>query len=181
MLLTLVSPFFFGAPNAEEGYWGQMGYHEVTAYLTALPLALLLVYLLGRWRPGRWWPFDLRPILPNRRINRFEVFLLTLLVLSILLALGKNGPLFWFAYHLAPGFDRFRVPARFLMHFAFAMAALSAWMLDALVTSRERIEEENGKSGAIRALAVVCILGTVVGAILYASSSSLIEASGCRC
>ncbi len=176
MLLTLISPLFFGDPNDEEGYWGQMGYHEVTAYLTALPLTLFLIYLLGRWRLGKRWPFDCREILPNRRISRFEVFLLVVLVLSVLLALGKNGPLFWFAYHLVPGFDRFRVPARFLMHFAFAMAALSAWMLDALVNARDRLEEENGKSGTIRALAVVCILGTAAGAILYGCSSSLIEA-----
>ena len=37
---------------------------------------------------------------------------------SLLLSLGRHGPLFRLFYEVVPGFNRFRVPARLLLGFA---------------------------------------------------------------
>jgi len=130
MLLTQISPFFFGNPLDEATYWGQLGYHEVTAYLGAAPLLLVGIFLVGRWGPlRRGWLEDFEGG-RRRDAARFEVFLLALLIAALLFAFGKHSPAFWLAYHIVPGFDRFREPGRFLFFYMFAMAALAGWVLD---------------------------------------------------
>ena len=140
MLLTQISPFFFGNPLDEGTYWGQLGYHEVTAYLGAAPLLLVGIFLVGRWGPlRRRWLEDLEGG-PRRDAVRFEVFLLALLIAALLFAFGKHSPAFWLAYHIVPGFDRFREPGRFLFFYMFAMAALAGWVLDRMTCRTDRAE-----------------------------------------
>lgn len=58
-------------------------------------------------------------------------FLLILVLAVLLLALGGNTPIYEWLYDL-PLFNRFRVPARFLLLFTFAVAILSAIGLNEL-------------------------------------------------
>lgn len=61
-----------------------------------------------------------------RRLDSEPVFFMFLAVLSLVLMLGENTPVYRLFYHLMPGFKFFRVPARFGYLFAFSMSVLSA-------------------------------------------------------
>ncbi|MCB0210561.1 MAG: YfhO family protein [Anaerolineae bacterium] len=57
---------------------------------------------------------------------------------GLILSLGIfTGPLYLGLYHLVPGFDLFRVPARWLLLYAFAAAMLSGYGFDALCQPAE--------------------------------------------
>lgn len=52
---------------------------------------------------------------------------------GLILSFGVfNGPLYWLLYQLVPGFDLFRVPARWLLLYAFSAAVLGGFGLEAL-------------------------------------------------
>ncbi len=54
---------------------------------------------------------------------------------GLILSLGLfSGPLYLALYYLVPGFDLFRVPARWLLLYAFAAAALAGYGFEALLT-----------------------------------------------
>ncbi|HBF33687.1 TPA: hypothetical protein DDW35_03915 [Candidatus Sumerlaeota bacterium] len=164
MLLTQLVPFFFGNPT-RPGYWGQMGYGEVTAYLSMGGLFLTLLYLLGRRTifKQRW----LCGIGDDERRDtiRFEIFLVAMLVLSALFILGKRSPVFWLGYHIIPGFDRFRQPGRMFIFYTFGSAALSAWTLDRLLIQRTQLRARGASI-----VALLLLLGVLAGAGLWNSA-----------
>ncbi|NQU44559.1 hypothetical protein HQ520_14810, partial [bacterium] len=164
MLLTQIAPFFFGDPLDMQTYWGQEagGYHEVTAYVGPAALFLLAAFILARFFVfRRTWLDDLDGP-DRRRANRFEIFCLILLILAVLLAPGRHSPFFWIAYHIIPGMDRFRVPARFLLFFVFAVSALSGWTLDRLFGSAKPCPEPFNR----RTLALSAVLLLLGGSTL---------------
>ncbi len=104
-LLTLVAPNLFGNP-AHGNYWGYATFWEDAAYLGLLGLLFALAALFTRRPTDR----------PLRRA------LLAILLVSFVLALGDNTPLYpWLFAHI-PTFDLFQAPARWLL---WAMAALA--------------------------------------------------------
>ncbi|MFB0547007.1 MAG: YfhO family protein [Anaerolineae bacterium] len=110
-LIGLFIPTFFGRDPAV--HWGPWERVEV-GYIGVLPLLLaLLALLLRRGALIRFWA--------------------GLAVLSLLLALGGNTIVHGWLYLLFPGFDRVRAPARFIYLMDFALAALAATGLDALL------------------------------------------------
>lgn len=111
--LTLVLPTLFGN-NVSVSYQGPGGnFEETYVYLGILPLVLVPF----SWRIGR------RP----------EVIFLWLTVLvGALLAMGGYTPLYRWLQHL-PGFDLFRVPARWSLLVNLALALLAAFGLDAFL------------------------------------------------
>jgi hypothetical protein len=67
----------------------------------------------------------------QRRPRRY----LFLAACGLALSLGMfSGPLYLALYYTVPGFNLFRVPARWLLLYAFALAALAGFGLDALLT-----------------------------------------------
>ncbi len=82
------------------------GYTEFVGYVGLIGLALAL---LGGWK-GRG---------PLRNSGLFFA------LLGLFLALGRWNPAYYLLYKLAPGFDLFRVPARWLMLYTLGMALLS--------------------------------------------------------
>ncbi|MDO8451608.1 MAG: hypothetical protein Q7S76_01940, partial [bacterium] len=65
----------------------------------------------------------------NTRVARY---FLGVLVISLLLVMGSNTPLFWIAYELVPGIGRFRVPAHFFLLSTLSLSVLSGYGIQAL-------------------------------------------------
>ncbi len=88
-----------------------VGYTEFVGYVGLLGLLLALV---GAWQ-GRG---------PARQLGLFFVGI------GLFLAFGRWNPLYYLLYWLVPGFDLFRVPARWMMLYSFGMAILAGLGLD---------------------------------------------------
>lgn len=83
-------------------------FSEYVAYVGILPLGLALVALGVRVRnPYTWFCFGLA-------------------ILAIFMALGNFNPLYEYVYRYWPGITLFRVPARWLFLYTFAVATLAA-------------------------------------------------------
>ncbi|MCB0164540.1 MAG: YfhO family protein [Anaerolineae bacterium] len=91
-------------------------FSEWVAYLGISGLILALIgSLTALWRPA-----------PRR--------FMFLAAAGLILSLGLfTGPLYLALYYVVPGFDLFRVPARWLLLYAFAAAVLSGYGFDALL------------------------------------------------
>jgi hypothetical protein len=113
-LFTFVAPNFFGHP-ADHNYWGYATYWEDAGYMGLLPLifAIYIAYCVFRKRSTRY------------ALRNTSIFLLALAFMSILLALGKNTPLYPFFYFYVPGFRLFQAPARLLVGYTFALSLLA--------------------------------------------------------
>ncbi|MBN2471512.1 MAG: YfhO family protein, partial [Anaerolineae bacterium] len=110
-LVGLVLPGVYGrGPASFTGDWERV---EV-GYMGALALALALI--------GAWTGI--------RRRDGLAIFLVIVAAVALLLALGGYFPLHQLAYDLVPGMRSIRVPARFVLLFNFAGAALAALVLE---------------------------------------------------
>jgi hypothetical protein len=112
-LITFAAPDFFGNPG-RHNYWGYPNYWEGAAYVGVLPLLLAMEAVISRKRGKGEAGSDL---------TWFWVIVATV---SLLLALGKNTPIFPFLFRFAPTFDLFQAPARWLAVATIAMAALAS-------------------------------------------------------
>lgn len=122
-LLTLLAPNFFGHP-ANDNYWGYANYWEDHAYLGILPFLLALVavgnYGLRRaWGPAR----TEEPV--TSPAWRVVPFFATLVLISLILAMGWNTPVYLWVFKFVPGFGLFQAPARLLIWYTLAMAVLA--------------------------------------------------------
>jgi hypothetical protein len=111
-LITLIAPDFFGNP-ARGDYWGYANYWEDAVYIGLLPLGLAAgAAVRGLRRKGApGFPYG---------------YLLVLLPLSLILALGTNTPVFPFLFEHVPTFDLFQAPTRIMIVFVFALCLLAA-------------------------------------------------------
>lgn len=153
-LITLFAPDFFGNP-ARGDYWGYATYWEDCGYMGVLPFVLALRAIstyLGRKR---------RPSITHHA-SRFVPFFSLLCLLSLLLALGKNLPLYPLVFRWVPGFGFFQAPARFLYLYTLGMAALAGLGAELGEPSR-RLERVSGY-GVVVGLAV--LLATVAIRVL---------------
>ncbi|MCC6444804.1 MAG: YfhO family protein [Armatimonadetes bacterium] len=112
-LITFLVPDFFGNP-AQGTFWGPANYAEYCGYIGILPLLLGGLGLLASFRRER-------PC----------AYLGVLAVIALALALGT--PLAALLYFYVPGFGQSGSPARSLILYQFALIALSAFGMDALL------------------------------------------------
>jgi hypothetical protein len=99
-------------------FWGEgAGYHEVYFYLGQCTLLLVVLGLIGTKSRLKW-------------------YWLLVIVLSLLLAMGKHSPLYYWAFKILPGWDRFRVPPRILVALLPGVAFLAAQGLDLVLSGR---------------------------------------------
>ena len=112
-LLTLFLPNLFGNPGVGN-YWGYGAYWEDAFYFGVLPAILLLLSLRSIFQ--HWEK--------NVEIKQLALFLWGCAVVSIILAMGKNTPIFPFLYRHIPGFDMFQAPARLMLLAIFPFALL---------------------------------------------------------
>jgi len=127
-LINFIAPTFYGHP-ARGDYWGAGNMWEPCVYLGIAPL-LLAGYAV--FRAAR------RPAVR---------FFALLGLVSLWLAMGRYGGLYWLAYSVVPGLASFHDPARFTFLTTFALAALSALGLRAL--------KDRGVSDAARGTLIV--------------------------
>ncbi len=115
-LLSLFAPDFFGNPGSGN-YWGYASFWEDAAYIGLIPilLAISTFSLLFTKKKRDQQQDKIRPLI---------VFLWCFAVLGILLALGKNTPVFPFLYRYIPSFNMFQAPSRFMIWFVFAFCIL---------------------------------------------------------
>lgn len=141
-LTQFVAPFAsLGVPQAANTeYW---------AYLGVLPFLLML----------------LAPVL---RRDRRTLFVAAFGVICLLFALGGNTPLYDWLYQI-PVFNRFRVPARFLMLFTFAAAFLAASSFQEL---QNRLRETRSNK-IIFAIALPC--AAISGYMIYLAYNTPFE------
>ncbi|MGB7538309.1 MAG: YfhO family protein [Anaerolineales bacterium] len=163
-LITLVAPDFFGNP-ARGDYWGYANYWEDAVYIGLLPLGLAVwAAVRGLRRKGAaGFPYG---------------YLLALLPLSLILALGTNTPVFPFLFEHVPTFDFFQAPARIMIIFVFALCLLAA-----AGAERWMGAEGGSRDGSLRlgvAAAGVALAGIGAGFIanIRPSFSSSIAAAG---
>ena len=142
-LTQFVVPFANGEPSegANNEYW---------VYLGLLPFVLAILGIFLR---------------RNARTIFFAAFAVTMLSL----ALGELNPLYRLIY-LLPGFNLFRVPARYLFLVAFAGAMLAAIGLEAL---SNRLNESAPSKKTIPIISVFAIL--VVCSMWFAAQYPTIE------
>src|SRR5229473_1946854 len=87
-------------------YWIRVPYTEYLGYVGVTPLVLgLLALMFGRWRA--------------------VLFAALIAFLGLFLALGENNGSYAWVFASVPGFDTFRVPARWLLLWQFGVALLS--------------------------------------------------------
>ncbi len=128
--LTLLAPDLFGSPVSGD-YWGYANYWEDALYIGLLPLLLALSALVGwlvrrpAYRRGREIAAE-EAVIQSPRLEAIP-FLLVLLVVSFILALGNNTPLFPWLYRHVPTFDMFQAPTRFSIWASFALALLAGF------------------------------------------------------
>jgi len=114
-LVTLLAPGFFGDMQSVP-YWGRCYLWEMCLYFSIGGL-VLAVYgaLFGR--------------LAHKRA------LLITLAITLLLALGKNTPLFRLLYEFVPGFDKFRSISKFNFETIVLATLLAGAGLESLIAS----------------------------------------------
>lgn len=112
-LIHFIAPYWHGSP-ANGDFWGEGNLWETCVYVGIIPL-ILAIYAICR------------------RIHRRSVIFFGLLAaISLWLAMGKFGGLFWIAFYVVPGLASFHDPARFTFLTTFALAVLGAYGLRAL-------------------------------------------------
>ena len=145
MLLSFFLPFLAGRPGYSGGWWGDYldlsEFWVGTAYVGLLPMLLLPALMTRPWRhfaDGH-----------SRDAARFRVvFLIGITVIGLLLAFGRNTPLYGLLYRYVPGFDRLRWPAKFLQFVAFSLPLLGAYGLQGLLDhALRRDARQTGDSG----------------------------------
>jgi hypothetical protein len=104
--------------NPVIGYTGEGLFEELHVYVGIVPLMLV---------PWAW---------SRRKPDRNVAFFAILAGVSLLLAFGHYTPLYRLLVHV-PGFNFFRVPARWLLTFTFSLSVLAGYGYDLLVQGRE--------------------------------------------
>jgi len=114
-LIGLVAPNFFGNP-AQADYWGYGNFWEDAIYVGLLPFLLAMASLL--------W---MRKTMDQKAL---VIFLAVLILVSFMLALGNNTPLFEWLFYTVPTFSLFQSPARFTIWMIFSLSLLAAIAAD---------------------------------------------------
>lgn len=148
-LLTLLAPHLFGSPAGGD-FAGYGNFWEDAIYIGVLPL-LLAVLAVRKAQP-----------------RRLVWFLLGVVAVSLLLALGKNTPVFpWLFAHI-PTFDMFQGPTRFSLWAVLALSLLAGLGVERWRAAQGSAPQGRGLYWSRLAVAgaVAVMAGAVVGMLL---------------
>lgn len=162
LLPLFLFPYLFGALSVGfygTPYWGAGNPVECAPYIGILPLSLGVIALVSLGREDR-----------NVR------FWSLIALLALLLALGKNTPIYRIMYRV-PVYNLFRVPARHLLELHFAVAVLSGIGLAAI--TRHPRQRPAGTNRAISivswALAAIVVVSVALIPMIRLSSPAGME------
>lgn len=119
-LLTLVAPDLFGSPAAGD-YWLKSYVYEEAVYLGIVPF-LLAAGIIGR---SFFRKKGGDAVQPDKRQSRLVWFLLAVIVVAFIIAMGQFTPVFNFLYTYLPTFNMFQAPARFTLPAVFSLSLLA--------------------------------------------------------
>jgi len=148
LILTLANPW--AGPSWISGSMPVFCFWEYTSYIGIFPLVLILFAIYFK------------------RNNSYIQFFSLLAIISVFLALGKYFPPYWLLYKAAPGFDLFRVPARFIFLVTFAASILAGFGFNCL---RGRLTQQQ-KSYVWKIATVMALLA------IFISVSAIFVAKG---
>jgi len=114
--LGFLLPDLFGNPS-RGNYWGYANFWEDAIYIGIIPFIFAILAIVTSLR-GK----GLRSSLGR--------FLTLISVVTVVLALGKNTPIFPFLFDYVPTFDLFHAPARWNLLLVFSLALLAAMGAD---------------------------------------------------
>ncbi|MBN1771464.1 MAG: hypothetical protein JXB32_09395 [Deltaproteobacteria bacterium] len=145
-LLMFLDPAAFGTPM-DDGFQSAPGercvFWENVAYVGLLPLLLAPYAFVAR------------------ELRRRAALLGSLALLALLIALGRHTPVFRVLFEVLPGFDRFRVPQRWLLVAALAIVTLGALALTA--GARRVAERWSARNATLLAFALAGLAAYDVG------------------
>ncbi|MBC8506497.1 MAG: YfhO family protein [Anaerolineales bacterium] len=117
--LGLLAPTFFGSPVTGD-YWGYGNFWEDAVYVGLLPFAMAVSVLIRKFIQKRKSSST-----SNAQRPALVLFLFSIISISVLLALGKNTPIYPWLYEHVPTFDMFQAPARISIWSVFGLALLA--------------------------------------------------------
>jgi len=133
-ILGFIAPELFGNPSYGD-FWGYANYWEDAVYIGLLPFLLAISVILGNlWsilfkRNHNDGGTSLRKFttcdITGKTSAHLSLFLLGVILVSIILALGKNTVFFPWFYKNIPTFDMFQAPTRFTIWAEFSLALLA--------------------------------------------------------
>lgn len=171
--LNFLSPMIFGTP-ADGSYFTQGAYFEDAVYIGLIPLIAALVAVFS-WRRKR----------STEPLAKYVPFLVGIVVVGYVLALGQYSPVFPFLFEHIPTFDLFQAPVRWHLWTVFGLSVLAGigatwWQRGGRWTTRFTVAcfgmavvslalmpfigVGNSASGVlVRALLVMSIFGALAG------------------
>jgi hypothetical protein len=152
--LTYLLPNLFGNPAAGN-YWGYANFWEDAVYIGLLPIILALGFLIRSRRINSRKRDKDTP----RETPGLGLFLGAIIVVSFVLALGKNTPIFPFLYKNIPLANLFQAPTRHTI-----MAEISLAILAGL--GANQLAKPSGKRLYFLRLAAAGCLAIIGGALL---------------
>ena len=132
--LTLLAPGLFGSP-VNGDYWGYGNYWEDALYIGVFPLLLAVSVVIGtllrflhQKKKSSGTPTS------NARLdhNFLVIFFVGVMIISFLLALGRNTPIFPWLYFNIPTFAAFQAPTRFSIWAVICLTMLAGIGADRL-------------------------------------------------
>ncbi len=122
---ALLPPWGRNLPDVFGGDY----YTEYLAYIGVVPLVLAAIgvvsWLLRVVRDRSLVLHETDAVSKGKPMLQPITQVMALAVLGFTLALGGYNPLYWVLYKVMPGFNLFRVPARWLLLYAFGVAMLA--------------------------------------------------------
>lgn len=104
-ILSFILPHFFGSP-INQTYWGKGNFWSLSGYAGILPLIFAGI-----------------AIIYNR--NKYVLIFVLLALFALFFSFGSHSFIFPIFYKYVPGFNMFRVPARFLYIYGFSISILA--------------------------------------------------------
>jgi len=130
-LLTLFAPRMFGSPVSGD-YWGYGNYWEDAIYVGLLPLLLGISIIIITVKDMLKRRDTAAPATDPGKLIRIKSprFLLLLIIVSLVLALGERTPVYPWLYKYVPTMAMFQAPTRFSIWTVFALSLLAAIGVD---------------------------------------------------
>lgn len=144
--ITFVLPHIFGTP-LNQTWWGKGNFWEECGYIGIIPLMFIVVALIYKR-------------------NKYVVIFFGISIFSLLFSFGKYTPLLHFLYTYIPGFNNFRVPARFLLVYGFTMSVIAGFGADAIIYN---IQQKKFRKYAFTFLTIAFVISCLLllGISLY--------------